>query len=99
MILQYREGSRDGLGFLLSGGSPPVMVTRVKPGGQADLAGIGVRDTILEIAGINCRKKLDASQLAALKVLVQRSPPAGGRAAQQDPDVSVIATEQWATQN
>lgn len=92
VVLQYRAGSKDGLGLLLSGGLAPVTVTRVKPGGQAELAGIGIGDTILEVDGINCRKKLEASQFAALKALVQRSSPAGDRAAERDLEVSKTAT-------
>lgn len=87
MVLQYREDSKDGLGLHLSGGLPPVTVKYIKRGGQADLSGIRVGDTILEVNGINCRKKVEISQLMALKILVQQTPR--DKAAEQDIDVSL----------
>jgi C-terminal processing protease CtpA/Prc len=66
--------SADGLGFQLSGNVPPVTVVHVKPGGQAKLAGIKVGDVILEVNGINCRKRVEATQLTDLKLLGQTQP-------------------------
>lgn len=86
VLLHCRKDSEEGLGLHLSGGLPPVTVTYVKPGGNAEQAGLGVGDTILEVNGLNCKKKVDISQLMALKMLVQQP-----LAADQDIDVSEIS--------
>lgn len=68
-MLHHRE---EGLGLSLSGGHPPVTVIHVLTGGIAESAGVSVGDTILDINGLNCRKKVDISRLMELKV-IQRS--------------------------
>ncbi len=69
-------------------------VTYVKPGSKAEQAGLGVGDTILEVNGLNCKKKVDISQLMALKMLVQQP-----LAADQDIDVSEIINIYLIAQN
>lgn len=78
-MLHHRE---EGLGIYLSGGIPPVTVTYVQQGGIAESAGIRRGDTILDINGLNCRKRVDVSRLMELKVLVQQV--SGGRDVSQD---------------
>ncbi len=46
-------------------------VTYVKPGSQAERERIRVGDVILELNGMNCRKKVDISQLLELKISIQ----------------------------
>lgn len=74
MVLQHQEDAEDGFGLHLSGGLPPVTVTYVKPGSQAEEVGLRLGDVILEVNGLNCRKKVDITRLMELKMLVQQSP-------------------------
>lgn len=78
VVLEHKKGSEDGFGVHLSGGLPPVTVTYVKPGGQAEKAGVEVGDVILDVNGLNCRKKVDITQVMELKMLVQQQHLGGG---------------------
>ena len=71
LVLHHRE---EGLGISLSGGNPPVTVTHVLTGGIAESAGVQVGDIVLDINGLNCRKKVDVSRLVELKVPIQQFP-------------------------
>lgn len=73
MILHHHEGDSEGFGLHLSGGLPPITVTYVKPGGEAGEAGVRVGDIILDVNGLNCRKKVEIAKLMELKMMVQQT--------------------------
>lgn len=77
MVLKQKKSSEDGFGLHLSGGLPPVTVTYVKPGGQAEKAGVAVGDVILDVNGLNCKKKVEITRLMELKMLIQQQDLAG----------------------
>ncbi len=88
MVLKHKEGSEDGFGIHLSGGLPPVTITYVEPRGEADLQGVKVGDVVLDVNGLNCRKKVDITQLMQLKMLVQQTPAKKTTTKQDHLDVS-----------
>lgn len=93
MVLHHKQGSEEGLGLHLSGGFPPITVTYITPGGQAELAGIKVGEVILEVNGLNCRRKVDISRLMELKMLVQQTRLEGEQTKQEHIiDVSELAS-------
>ena len=67
---------------------PPVTVTYVEPRSEADRQGVKAGDVVLDVNGLNCRKKVDMAQLLQLKMLVQQTPAEKMRAKQEQIDVS-----------
>lgn len=67
---------------------PPVTITYVEPRSEADQQGVKVGDIVLDVNGLNCRKKVDMAQLMQLKMLVQQTPAAKITAKQEQIDVS-----------
>lgn len=88
VVLQHRE-DMDSLGLHLSGGLPPVTITYLEPGGQAEKAGVKVGDVLLDVNGLNCRKKVEIAQLMRFKIMIQE-PPKENMDKQEQADVSQI---------
>jgi hypothetical protein len=80
-------GSRLGLWWADSDGSPGVVVTGVRPGAEAATAGIVVGDVIVELGGAPIRslgdvvRVLDSREPGALNVMVRGGEGSGSRSA------------------
>ena len=71
-VVLQRSSGEDSFGFHLSGGQPPITITYVKPGSIADKKGIKTGNVLLDLNGINCRKRVEISQLMKMKFMFQQ---------------------------
>ena len=71
-VVLQRSPEHDSFGFHLSGGQPPITITYVKPGSLAGQKGVKAGDVLLDLNGINCRKRVDISQLMKMKSMFQQ---------------------------
>jgi hypothetical protein len=77
----YSLSKKKKLGFFLSMGLPPVVVTHLVADGQAASAGIEVGSTVVEVSGVDCSAKTgrEIRDLIHLGKVIRYSPSLGDR--------------------